>query len=127
MVGEEIAQEVFLRLAGRYDEVENPDAYLRTAVVNAARSWHRSAARRSARGHLAVVGEGDEVLVVDELLESLARLPYEQRAVLVLRYWADGDEASIAAALGCRPVTVRTRARRGLAVLRRALEEERFA
>jgi len=118
---------VFLRLAGRYDELENPAAYLRTAVVNAARSWHRSAARRSAREHLAVVGEGDEVLVVDELLESLARLPYEQRAVLVLRYWADWDEASIAAALGCRPVTVRTRAKRGLAVLRRALEEERFA
>ncbi|MBA3288561.1 MAG: hypothetical protein H0U21_11140, partial [Acidimicrobiia bacterium] len=81
--GEEIAQEVFLRLAGRYDELENPAAYLRTAVVNAARSWHRSAARRSAREHLAVVGEGDEVLVVDELLESLARLRYEQRAVLV--------------------------------------------
>ena len=56
------------------------------------------------------------------LLDAMARLPYDQRASLVLRYWADWDEASIARALGCRPATVRSHAKRGLDALRRALD-----
>ena len=60
-------------------------------------------------------GDGD-------LLASLDRLSYEQRTVLVWRYWADWDEASIADALGCRPNTVRSHVRRALALLRVVLQ-----
>jgi RNA polymerase sigma factor (sigma-70 family) len=123
--GEEIAQEVFVRMADRYDNLGNPTAYLRVAVVNASRSWHRSRVRRVDRElRVAVVDGHHPAGTDDDLLGSLASLPYGQRAVLVLRYWADWDEAAIAEALGCRTATVRTRAKRGLDRLRRLLREE---
>ncbi|MGZ4739515.1 MAG: RNA polymerase sigma factor [Ilumatobacteraceae bacterium] len=56
------------------------------------------------------------------MLASLDRLSYEQRAVLVLRYWADWDETAIAEALGCQPSTVRSHARRALVLLRKEIE-----
>jgi RNA polymerase sigma factor (sigma-70 family) len=64
----------------------------------------------------------DTAPVTGELLASLDRLSYEQRAVLVLRYWADWDEAMIADALGCRPSTVRSHARRALISLRKEID-----
>lgn len=127
--GEDIAQDAFARLAGRFDSLANPSGYLRTAIVNAARDAHRSQQRRDAR-ELRVVG-GTEVavpaadsLVDASLLPALAKLPYDQRATIVLRYWADWDEAAIADALGCRPGTVRSHAKRGLDALRDSIAEE---
>jgi RNA polymerase sigma factor (sigma-70 family) len=52
------------------------------------------------------------------LLQAVGRLSRRQRAVIVLRYFADWPEADIAAALDCRHVAVRSllaRARRQLA------------
>jgi len=126
--GEDIAQDAFARLAGRFKSLANPNGYLRTAIVNGARDAHRSQQRRGAR-ELRVVGGTDAQLPADSavdtsLLPALATLPYEQRATLVLRYWADWDEAAIAAALGCRPATVRSHAKRGLDALRNSLAEE---
>jgi RNA polymerase sigma factor (sigma-70 family) len=57
-----------------------------------------------------------------EIVAALGRLSYEQRAVLVLRYWADWDEEAIAEALGCRPSTVRSHARRALVLLRQEVQ-----
>jgi RNA polymerase sigma factor (sigma-70 family) len=48
----------------------------------------------------------------------ISALPHRQRAVLVLRYYEDLDDASIAAILGCAPGTVRTHAMRALNALR---------
>ena len=123
-IGEELAQDVFIRLLPVFDDVERPDAYLYAGIANAARSWHRSEGRRRGReGPTAMAGAVDGG-PVDELLGSLRRLPFEQRAVVVLRYWLDWDEADIAATLRCRPSTVRTRAKRGLARLRALLEDD---
>ena len=120
--GEDIAQDAFARLAGRFDSLANPSGYLRTAIVNGARDAHRSQQRRGAR-ELRVVGGTEADLAAEgpidaTLLRALAKLPYEQRATIVLRYWADWDEAAIADALGCRPATVRSHAKRGLDALR---------
>jgi RNA polymerase sigma factor (sigma-70 family) len=52
------------------------------------------------------------------LWRDLSRLPGRQRAVLVLRYYEDLDDATIAEILGCTPVTVRTHALRALTTLR---------
>jgi RNA polymerase sigma factor (sigma-70 family) len=49
------------------------------------------------------------------------RLPAKQRAAIVLRYYEDLHDASIAELLGCSPVTVRTQVRRALATLRTQL------
>jgi RNA polymerase sigma factor (sigma-70 family) len=59
----------------------------------------------------------------NELAASIAKLPYLQRAALVMRYWADMPEADIAASLGVRNPTVRTLIRRALATLRQEVEQ----
>ena len=54
------------------------------------------------------------------------RLPRQQRAVLVLRYFEDLPEAEIASLLGCSPGSVKTHAHRGLRTLRELLAERRL-
>ncbi|WP_405885619.1 SigE family RNA polymerase sigma factor [Streptomyces sp. NBC_01136] len=50
--------------------------------------------------------------------QALTALSARQRAVVVLRYWEDLNEAEIAQLLGCSVGTVKTHARRGLQALR---------
>src|SRR5689334_11979070 len=101
-VGEDLAQEAFARVFPKWDGVENPHAYLRVAIVNACRSWQ--ARRRTERVKLPLIaGAHTTELGFDALADAVGALPYRQRAVLVLRYYADLREAEIAEALGCRP------------------------
>jgi RNA polymerase sigma-70 factor (sigma-E family) len=120
-VAEELAQDAFGRMHGRFDELDNPGAFLRVCVVNAARSWHRRQARevRSLRG---VPRPEPTELAARELLDAVDRLPYRQKVVIVLRYYADLSEAQIAEALGCRPGTVKSLASRALTHLEEELE-----
>jgi RNA polymerase sigma-70 factor (sigma-E family) len=118
-IAEDLVQDSFLRLHDRWDEVRAPSAYLRTVVVNACRGHHRRARRESAAfADLVRDGVQPETPV---LLDALARLPYRQRAALVLRFYEDRPEAEIAALLGCRPATVRSHVHRGLAALRKVI------
>jgi RNA polymerase sigma factor (sigma-70 family) len=57
------------------------------------------------------------------VLDALQHLPQRQREVLVLRYYADLDEASIAEHLGISRGAVKSHASRGAAALRTLLEE----
>lgn len=119
-VAEDVVQEAFVRTRGRLGQVDHPVAYLRAAVVNGCRNQGRRAAleRRKRPDPPAHAFEAE----VDELGDALARLPLRQRAVIVLRFYADLSEADIAAALGCRPGTVKSLASRGLAQLRKVVE-----
>lgn len=56
------------------------------------------------------------------LMAALRRLPRQQRAALVLRFWIGMSEAETAAALGCSPGTAKTHTARGLARLRELVE-----
>jgi RNA polymerase sigma factor (sigma-70 family) len=56
-------------------------------------------------------------------MDVLLRLPYRERAVLVMRYWAGWSEKEIAAALKCRPGTVKSLASRGLAHLKKEVSQ----
>ena len=56
------------------------------------------------------------------MLDSLAALPYKQRAAVSLRYWADWTDGQIAEALDCAPATVRVLLHRGLTALRKEIE-----
>jgi RNA polymerase sigma factor (sigma-70 family) len=58
-----------------------------------------------------------------ELLDALGGLPHKQRAVLVLRYWADLREEEIAEIVGVRPATVRSITARALERLRKELPD----
>ena len=122
--GEDLAQDAFARVRGRFPSIDNADGYLRATIVNLARDDRRATHRRASR-ELRVVGDATAPpteIHEPRLLAALARLSYEQRATLVLRYWADWDEATIAAALGCRPATVRSHAKRGLDALRESVD-----
>jgi RNA polymerase sigma-70 factor (sigma-E family) len=120
-VAEELAQDAFERMHGRFDNLDNPGAFLRVCVLNAARSWHRRQAREVRSMRVLPRPEPTE-LAARELLDAVDRLPYRQRAVIVLRYYADLSEAQIAEALGCRPGTVKSLASRALAHLDREVE-----
>jgi RNA polymerase sigma factor (sigma-70 family) len=116
---EEVVQDCFIRLGRRWDRVQQPIAYLRAAVVNACRSEQR---RSSVERRYRPAREESAQLGADEVWDALARLAYRQRAALVLRFYDDLPDEDIAAALGCRPATVRSLVRRGLAHLREVIE-----
>lgn len=120
-VADDLAQEAFVRLYRHRDRAEQPVALLRTITVNVCRSWHTS--RRRAETRLVRHGLPPVSLPAfeRELDDSLRRLPYDQRAVIVLRYWLGMSESDIAVALGCRPGTVKSRHNRALHLLRKEL------
>jgi RNA polymerase sigma factor (sigma-70 family) len=106
--------------------IENLEAYLTRAVVNEARSWARSRARRSARDARWIRQTADrdadaiQALRDPDLTAVILRLPIRQRAVIVLSYWADLDPAAIAVQLGISEGSVRKHLARARASLREA-------
>jgi RNA polymerase sigma factor (sigma-70 family) len=114
--GADIAQDVFSKMARCWATIERPDAYLHRALTNASSNWRRSGRTAARKLHLLVV-RGDDDVAFDELADAVARLPIRQRAVVVLRYYADLSEAEIARALDCRPGTVKSLGSRALAAL----------
>ena len=119
-LGEEIAQEAFVGLLRRGEDVREPRAYVRASIVNLATSAGRRARRE--REHTARLREiAVEPPELDETWEALRRLPPRQRAVLCLRFYEDLSEAEIARVLGCRPGTVKSTASRALARLQQEL------
>ncbi|HEX3426741.1 MAG TPA: SigE family RNA polymerase sigma factor [Acidimicrobiales bacterium] len=116
---EEIVQDAFVRVRHRISRVDNPSAYLRTAVVNGCRNRYRRLLVERRHAPRPETASYDRV---DELGDALAALPPRQRAVIVLRYYAGMSEAEIAAALGCRPGTVKSLCHRGLAALRLVIQ-----
>lgn len=115
---EDAVHEAFTKCASRIPELEHAASYVRAAVVNECRGEHRRRARFR-------VAEPDGV---DELPHeayqtraALAELSERRRTAVVLRYFADLDDAEIAEILGCRQATVRSLVHRGLNQLREAL------
>jgi RNA polymerase sigma factor (sigma-70 family) len=113
---EEIVQEAFASAPTRWDELANPPAYLRSAVVHRTKNVFRH--RDIERNHRAEPGVAPPDHTV-ELHHSLLRLPERQRAVIVLRYYVGLGDSDIAEMLDCGESTVRSSARRGLARLRK--------
>ena len=119
--GADIAQDVFANMSRRWATIERPDAYLQRSLTNASSNWRRTGLRAERKQHLLVV-RGDDEVPFDGLAEAVARLPFRQRAVVVLRYYADMSEAEIARALDCRPGTVKSLSARALATLSTEVE-----
>jgi RNA polymerase sigma-70 factor (sigma-E family) len=130
---EDVVQEAFLGLYQAWNRVRDPDAvlgYLRTAVVNGARSVHRS--RRRARllrvPHDPPVWSAEAAAMDGEdrraVLAAIARLPQRQREVLALKYYLDLSEHEVAATLRVTRGTVSATGARALAALARQLRED---
>jgi RNA polymerase sigma-70 factor (sigma-E family) len=128
--GEEVVQDAFVRVYRSLARVDDPLRYLRTAVMNGARSGLRR--RRAARRYVAPVdvsGPGaDEVVVArsehSEVVVALQALPRRQRECLVLRYYAELSESEIASTLGISAGSVKSHSHRGMAALSTALGED---
>ena len=129
---EDLVQEAFARLHGRH--LADPDralAYLRATVLNLSRSRLRRL--RTARKHdrpddrVLPSAEDAALLRADQraVLDALRTLSPRQRQALVLRYWEDLSEAQVAAAMGLSAGAVKSHTARGVAALRRLLEESR--
>ena len=118
-IAEELVQDAFVSVHRSWSRATNPPAYLRTAVVNACRSWGR---RQSMERLRQPAPAGPTELVADELWDVLQTLPPRQRAAIVLRFYEDLPDNEIAALLGCRVPTVRTAVFRGLEKLRKEIE-----
>jgi RNA polymerase sigma-70 factor (sigma-E family) len=113
----------------RLDTTADPDGYLRRIMLNTHRSWWRARWRRETPAatvteHGSAEDFADRQVLGVLVRQALARLPRQQRAVLVLRYCADLGEAEVAQLLGCSSGTVKTHAHRGLHKLRELLDGE---
>lgn len=119
-IGSDAMAEAFAQALGRGDELREP---LR---------WVWRVAFRVAAGELKVrrrrlpavdprVSELDEP--AGELVAALGRLSPNQRATLVLHYYAGYPTREIAAIIGSSPATVRVHLSQGRKRLRRILEE----
>jgi RNA polymerase sigma-70 factor (sigma-E family) len=128
--GEDVVQDVFVRVHQRGLDDGDPLPYLRRAVVNSCRTVlrRRSLIRRHAEKDSPCPPlSAEEAALLSEdrrqVLRALADLPPRRREVLVLRFYLDLSESEIASTLGISPGTVKSTAARGLAALARALKE----
>jgi RNA polymerase sigma-70 factor (sigma-E family) len=125
-LGEDLVQDVLIRLYPRWSGLADPHPYVRRCVTNEFLSWRR---RWSTRFIHAVPDEFLKQQAVDpwddgpdpQLWARLQELPRQQRAAIVLRYYEGFADDKIAELLGCRAGTVRAHVSRGLATLRAAL------
>ena len=124
---EDLAQEAFIKVAGRFHHLRNPEAfaaYLRKTVVNLSMSHHRR--KRVEREHLvresarpaAPSIDPPDVEGRDELRTALRTLPERQRAAVVLRYYEDLPEQQVAQAMGCSVTAARSLVFRAMETLR---------
>jgi RNA polymerase sigma-70 factor (sigma-E family) len=127
---EDLVQDAFVRLHRRWRWMRDANSalpYLRTAVLNGARSRGRRASveRKHRQPGAPPSASAEELALLSEehreVLVLLDTLPRRQREVLVLRYWLDLSEAEIARTLDISPGTVKSSASRALAALSRGM------
>ena len=105
------------------------ESYVRRSIVNAhVNRWRRLLRRESPAEQVPERMAPDPFAGVHERLwavQVLQRLPPRQRAVLVLRFLYDLDEAAVADELGISLGTVKSQSHKALAALRLQSEQSR--
>ena len=129
---EDIVQDAFVRLFGRFQDLRTPDAfetYLRRTIVNLSRDRFRRL--KLERDHAAreahpsrQVGVASEVEDRELIRSALRSLPHRQRAALILRFYADLSEQDTAEVLQCSVAAVKSLVSRGTASLRKRMRGE---
>ena len=130
---EEVVHDAFVRTHLAWDRLRDPEralSYLRSAVLNGARSRlrHLKVVDRTALGGTAATGRSAEAEAMAgeehrRVMTALRALPTRQKERLALRYYLELSEAEITAVLGISPGSVKTHVHRGLAALADHLKE----
>jgi RNA polymerase sigma-70 factor (sigma-E family) len=129
---EDIVQDAFVRLFGRFQELRSPDSfeiYLRRTVVNLSRDrWRRL---KLERDHVTETSFSRQAEVAASQIEdrelirhALRSLPHRQRAALVLRFYTDLSEQQTAEVLQCSVAAVKSLVSRATASLRERMRGE---
>jgi RNA polymerase sigma-70 factor (sigma-E family) len=125
--GEDLTQEALIKTYRAWRRLHpdgDPEAYTRQVMTRAAwragrRLWRREIPAADPPDRAATDDPYASLDVADAVFAALRELPAGQRVVLVLRYWAGLSEQEMAAQLGCSVGTVKSRASRAPATLRR--------
>jgi RNA polymerase sigma factor (sigma-70 family) len=127
-VAEELAQDTIVRVIGDWSRVrrhESPSAWAHRVAINLANSHlrrrlaERRALRRLSRRPVAAQHDPDTPTAL-AVRAVVAGLPRRERAVVVLRYFADFSVREVADLLGMPEGTVKTVTARALAGMRTA-------
>lgn len=120
--GADLVQDALERALVRWRRLDDPEAFVRRAMVNRSISVWRKVRRERP---LAPAVDRDPPHVDrppdHELLAAVRALPPRQRAVIALRYYEDLTEAQTAEVLGCSIGTVKSQANRAMQALRQQL------
>ena len=112
----------------RIRDISALEGYVRRTMATTAISWWRQRRHREevVEHPPDQVGPDDAQARLDRdaLWDQLRRLPAQQRAVIVLRYYEDLSESEIAGMLGVSAGAVKRHASRALATLRGRITEE---
>ena len=120
----EAADEAMTRAYQRWNRVgtyDDPGAWVYRVGLN----WATSALRRRNRAPKPLFEAGpSDIGHISEptVMQALATLPVQQRAVVICRFYLGMNEAETATALHVRPGTVKSRLHRALAHLRTTLD-----
>ena len=118
-VAHDLVHDVFVEIYARWDSIDNPGPYLNRSVLNRCRDVGRSRARRARLSERL----RPELTVWDDepIADLLDGLPFNQRAVVVLRFYVGLNNLEIADALGCAPGSVGPWTARALEHLRKVM------
>jgi RNA polymerase sigma factor (sigma-70 family) len=122
-LAEEIAQDAFLQLYRRWDKVTAKDAWLRRAVLSLSTSWLRR--HLVERRLVPAPADPPDTIAQANLRLILNVLSPRQRAAVVLRFFDGLGEREIAAALDCRPGTVKSLLSRSIRKLQKEFDHAR--
>ncbi len=121
-VTDDAVAEAFAQCLRRGEEVRSPRAWVWATAFRLAAAELKERSR-----HLPLADAGVEPADTDEadrLLAALRQLPRNQRAALVLRFYAGYGTDEIARVLGSSRATVRVHLSRGRSRLRGMMEED---
>jgi RNA polymerase sigma factor (sigma-70 family) len=117
---EDLVQSAFAAVQPRWQQIDDPPAYLRRSVLNLA----KDSQRREFRRRRLLRPQPEPVTAIPELDETWAlvrELPATQRAVVVLHYYEDLPLVEVGRLLDRPASTVRSDLRRAHAHLKKGL------
>ncbi len=129
-LAEDLAQEAFVRMAGRFARLRDPEAagfYLRRTLMNLCKNHFRrnSSEKRFLRLQPRTYDSSEFESTTDtreDLRSAVQRLPERQRAALALRYFEDCSVEETAQIMRCPTGTVKALTSRGIDALNAAAD-----